>query len=127
MGAKSKANLAVERKLRAYRELALEEKLLQPMLERMQHASELIPDFEPKRDELRRKLELICNERLEVLEILSRLPDDERRLLTAYYVEGLTWEQASEYYPCSPRWVFANKNRILRDLDRIVRKEDKYG
>lgn len=127
MGSKAKSSFAVERKLRAYRELALEEKLLQPMLERMQHASELIPNFEQQRNEVQQKLEIICSERTAVLEILSRLPDAERRLLTAYYVEGLTWEQASEYFPCSPRWVFSNKNRILRDLDRLVRKEEKYG
>jgi DNA-directed RNA polymerase specialized sigma24 family protein len=120
---KAKSTYPVERKLRAYRELALEEKLLQPMLERMQHASAVAPELASRYEDVKRKLVDICGERDAVLDILRRLPDAERRLLTAYYVEGLTWEQASEYYPCSPRWVYANKDRILKDLDRIVRKE----
>ena len=123
MGRKNSKCYDVERKLRAYRALALEERLLQPQLERLHRAVDLLPTLSADEESLRNRIGEIYRAREEILVILDKLHDAERRLLTAYYVEGLSWEQASEYYPCSPRWVYANKDRILRDLDQIVRKE----
>lgn len=123
MGRRNSRCYDVERRLRAYRALALEEQLLQPQLERVHHAVDLLPTLSADEESLRNRIGEIYREREAILGILDKLPDAERRLLTAYYVEGLSWEQASEYYPCSPRWVYANKDRILRDLDRMVRKE----
>lgn len=123
MGRKSSKTYEVEKKLKAYRSLALEEKLLQPQLERINRAGEILSDLRAEEVALQKRITEIYCAREEILRLLKKLPDAERRLLTAYYVEGLSWEQASEYYPCSPRWVYANKDRILCDLDRIARKE----
>lgn len=123
MGRRNSRCYDVERRLRAYRAFALEERLLQPQLERLHRAVDLLPTLSADEESLRNRIGEIYRAREAILGLLAKLPDAERRLLTAYYVEGLSWEQASEYYPCSPRWVYANKDRILRDLDQIVRKE----
>lgn len=128
-----------ERRLLQYQNAAAEEALLLKRLEGLDsRAGDLtrqisgvpsasgngmtLPELADERERLRGGVKRLRRIKEDALALLAMLPDDERRLMTAYYVEGLSIERAAEFVPCSRRTAFALKEQALRRLD-VMRKQ----
>lgn len=124
----------VERRLLQYQNAVAEEALLLERIERLELRAKALtrqitgvpassgegmtlPELADERERLRGGVARLQRIKEAALELLALLPDDERRLMTAYYVEGLSIERAAEFVPCSRRTAFALKEQALRRLE----------
>lgn len=80
----------------------------------------LIPALSDEREKLRCEVSRSQQIRGEILAAIERLPNDERRLLTAYYIEGMSLERAAEFVPCSTRSAGEIKKTALLRLGVIL-------
>lgn len=84
------------------------------------HDGSLIPRLCDERQALLDDAARLQSIKAEIVDCLNRLPDDERRLLTAYYVEGVSLEKAAQFVPCSTRLAVDMKKRALRLVENMV-------
>lgn len=82
-----------------------------------------IPSLIDERKHLLSKIERIQRLKQEILSLIELLPDDEKRLLTAIFILGLSVEKAAAFVPCSERTAYDLKKRALHKLDLELKKE----
>lgn len=131
----------VERRLLRYQNAVAEEALLLERIDRLDSRARALtrqlsgvpsasgkgmtlPELADERERLSGGVKMLQRIKEDALALLAMLPDDERRLMTAYYVEGLSIERAAEFVPCSRRTAFALKEQALRRLASLDRRPD---
>lgn len=126
----------VEKALLRYQNALAEERLLQSRIDSLEDrtkattrritglpkadAADAVPLLLDERSRLKAMVERSQEIKEEVLCMLSALPDDQKRLLTAYYVEGKSLEAAAEYVPCSKRTAVEMKKRALLNIAKLL-------
>lgn len=98
-----------------------------PSLDAMPHGSNPsdLSDYASRLDELERRLgaEQVAADRaaLEVIETINRLTDeDEKSVLTLYYVRGYRWDRVSVEVSYSWRHVLRLRDQAVKHLARIL-------
>ena len=98
-----------------------------PSLDAMPHGSNPsdLSDYAARLDELERRLgeEQVAADRaaLEVIETINRLTDeDEKSVLTLYYVRGYRWDRVSVEVSYSWRHVLRLRDQAVKHLARIL-------
>lgn len=98
-----------------------------PSLDAMPHGSSPsdLSEYAARLDELERRLESeqVAADRaaLEVIETINRLRDeDEKSVLTLYYVRGYRWERVADEVSYSWRHVLRLRDRAVKHLARIL-------
>ena len=133
----NKHNLSdTERWLERYQNAIAEEKLLQERIDSLDaraksttkrlsdmpkgNAVDVIPSLSDERDRLLERVQRSQTIKNEILSVISQLPDDERRLLEAYYIDGKTIEKAADFVPCVKRTAIEMKNRALLKIATLL-------
>lgn len=98
-----------------------------PSLDAMPHGSNPsdLSDYASRLDELERRLgeEQVAADRaaLEVIETINRLADeDEKSVLTLYYVRGYRWDRVAVEVSYSWRHVLRLRDQAVKHLARIL-------
>lgn len=98
-----------------------------PSLDAMPHGSNPsdLSDYAARLDELERRLgeEQVAADRaaLEVIETINRLTDeDEKSVLTLYYVRGYRWDRVAVEVSYSWRHVLRLRDQAVKHLARIL-------
>lgn len=98
-----------------------------PSLDAMPHGSNPsdLSDYAARLDELERRLgeEQVAADRaaLEVIETINRLADeDEKSVLTLYYVRGYRWDRVAVEVSYSWRHVLRLRDQAVKHLARIL-------
>lgn len=98
-----------------------------PSLDAMPHGSNPsdLSDYAARLDELERRLgeEQVAADRaaLEVIETINRLSDeDEKSVLTLYYVRGYRWDRVAVEVSYSWRHVLRLRDQAVKHLARIL-------
>lgn len=84
-----------------------------------QGSGNLLPELSDERSQLEERVRKGLKIRKDILEALSKLPPDLRRLMEAYYIDGKSWEQAAEAVPCHVNTVPALRKQALTILRRL--------
>lgn len=66
----------------------------------------------------RAKLKLLTAEQLAVEKAIDALPDKERKVLRAYYIEGMDWEEAEKKLNYSRRHLYRIHDRAIEILEQ---------
>lgn len=73
--------------------------------------------------ELERRMEELTNYRLEMLQLIARLPDSTHRaLLTEYYINCKSWEDVADSIGYEMRYVQKLHGRALEKCSQFFRK-----
>ena len=98
-----------------------------PSLDAMPHGSNPsdLSDYAARLDELERRLgeEQVAADRaaLEIIETINRLTDeDEKSVLTLYYVRGYRWDRVAVEVSYSWRHVLRLRDQAVKHLARIL-------
>lgn len=77
---------------------------------------------EKDRDELTMKdiigIDYDMTDRLEIVELLEKLPGRQQEILVKYYIEGYNMEEIGKIYNCSRSYISAEMKRIKKKLKK---------
>lgn len=80
-----------------------------------------VPNLIDERERLKRLVLEAEEVKTAISNVIDRLPEDERNLLTAYYIDGYSLERAAEFVPCSKRAAIDMKKVAIRHIESLLK------
>lgn len=79
-------------------------------------AAEIVDLYDKRIRELRERVQVILDNNRRVEEMLGTLSRDERRVITARYIEGIRWDYIPGRIHISRAWCFRLKTRAMKKM-----------